>query len=64
MDNKVLDLAVNKKIADFASVIKAELNKKVKSNDYIAAKAEEYNRYDKIQTSLSDLNGSFEKQGE
>jgi len=60
MDKTVLDLAKNKKIADFADVVKAELKKKVLDNEYIKSKAGEVEQYQKISNAMAELNKSTE----
>lgn len=59
MDNNVLDLAKNKKMSDFADVIKTELRKKIMNNTYIKSNADSVETYAKISDTLSNLKTSI-----
>lgn len=60
MDKTVLDLAKDKKISDFADVVKAELKKKILDNDFVKSKSDEVNQYQKISDAMAELNKSTE----
>ena len=55
MNSTVIDLAKDKKISDFADVVKAELKKKVLDNDFVKDKKEELDKYNKVSDTLSKL---------
>jgi uncharacterized protein YwgA len=56
METNVLDLAKDKKIADFANIVKDEIRKKVMNNDYIKNKSDEINKYSEIAKTMSKIN--------
>ena len=56
MNKEVLDLAKDKKISDFADVVKSELKKKVLDNEYIKDKADELTKYKTVADTVSGLN--------
>ena len=60
MDTTVLDLAKDKKIADFADVVKTELKKKILDNEFIKDNESKLSQYQKVSKTMSDLNGKKE----
>lgn len=55
MDKSVLDLVTNKKISDFADVIKTELRQRVMNNEYISGKKSELEKYTSIGATMSNI---------
>jgi hypothetical protein len=62
MEETVLDLVKDKKISEFADIIKSELKRKIGDNEYIQQKAEEIEKYQAIGDITSDINTSFAKE--
>jgi hypothetical protein len=60
MNDKVLDLAKDKKIGDFAKVVKDELRKKLMKNDYIASQADELQKYQTVSDTMKQLRKEVE----
>lgn len=59
MDSNILDLARDKKMSDFADVIKNELRKKIMNNSYIKTKADSVEQFSRITDTLSTLKTSI-----
>ncbi len=59
MDNNILDLARDRKMSDFADVIKNELRKKIMNNSYIKTKADSVEQFSRITDTLSTLKTSI-----
>lgn len=59
MDNNILDLARDRKMSDFADVIKNELRKKIMNTSYIKTKADSVEQFSRITDTLSTLKTSI-----
>ena len=58
MESSILDLAKDKKIADFANVVKDEIRKKVLNNDYVQNKSNEIDNYSEVTKTMKKINGA------
>lgn len=59
MDLSVIDSVSNKRMSEFADIVKAELRKKIMSNEYIKTKADQATQFNKITSTLADLRSSI-----
>ena len=59
MDSNILDLARDKKMSDFADVIKKKKKKKIMNNSYIKTKADSVEQFSRITDTLSTLKTSI-----
>lgn len=55
MDTNVIDLAKDKKIADFADVVKQKLKQKLADNDFVKSTKDELEKIQSISKSLTDI---------
>jgi hypothetical protein len=57
MESSILDLAKDKKIADFANVVKDEIRKKVLNTEYVQDKSNEIDNYSEVTKTMKKING-------
>ena len=55
MDQKIIDLAVQKKYSDFAGAVKSELHTKMKNHEDIKSFSTEYDRLQGLKTKFSQI---------
>ena len=55
MDQKIIDLAVQKKYSDFAIAVKSELHTKMKNHEEIKSYSSEYDRIQGLKSTFAQI---------